>query len=141
MVLSEVAGNFSELQQAEPTRYIQLNEIPVDPARYFACKVVGESMNKIIPNGVICLFEIYQGGSCNGLICLVESNDFIDREFGSNYTIKEYSSKKSIIEEGWEHQEITLLPKSPDATFQPIVLRDEELLDFKVISMFTKMLK
>jgi len=112
----------------------------VDTDRYFECKVVGESMNKIIPNGAICLFEKYQGGSRNGLICLVESNDFVDREFGSNYTIKEYSSKKTISEEGWEHQEITLLPKSTDSTFQPIVLRDEELLELKVVGVFKKVL-
>lgn len=138
--LEIAAGSFSELQQAEHTRYIQVNGIIVDPARYFACKVVGESMNKIIQNGAICLFEKYQGGSRNGLICLVESNDFIDSEFGANYTIKEYSSKKTISEEGWEHQEIILLAKSNDATFQPIVLRDEELLDLKVIGVFRKVL-
>ncbi|WP_400260908.1 DNA/RNA helicase domain-containing protein [Sphingobacterium sp. SG20118] len=137
--LSIAAGSFSDVQQQGKARYVEAAGA-YDPERYFACTVVGESMNKIIPNGSICIFERYQGGSRNGLICLVESSSFEDRDFGANYTIKEYSSKKTISEEGWEHQEITLLPKSTDASYQPIVLRDEELLDLKVIGIFKKVL-
>jgi DUF2075 family protein/predicted GIY-YIG superfamily endonuclease len=138
--LEIAAGSFSELQQAEGVTYIQIEGATMDPDRYFACKVVGESMNQMIPNGAICLFEKYQGGSRNGLICLVESNDFMDHEFGANYTIKKYSSKKTVSEEGWEHQEITLLPMSNDESFQPIALRDDELLDLKVVGMFKRVL-
>jgi len=97
-------------------------------------------MNKIIPNGSICLFERYQGGSRNGLICLVESSSFADRDFGANYTVKEYTSKKTITDEGWQHQEITLLPKSSDTTYRPIVLRDEETTDLQVIGVFKTVL-
>lgn len=138
--LEIAAGNFSDLQQSESIQYIAVEEYYRDPARYFACKVVGESMNKIIPNGSICLFEKYQAGSRNGLICLVESSNFTDRDFGANYTIKEYRSKKSVGEEGWQHQEIILQPKSTDGSYQPIVLRDEELLDLKVMGVFKKVL-
>lgn len=67
------------------------------------------------------------------MICLVESSSFTDRDFGANYTVKEYSSKKTVTEEGWQHQEITLLPKSTFASYEPIRLLDEELLDLKVI--------
>jgi len=137
--LEIAAGTFSELQQATAVQYIQLQEY-YNPNRYFACKVVGESMNKIISNGSICLFEKYEGGSRNGLICLVESDSFVDRDFGSNYTIKEYTSKKTVSEEGWQHEEIALLPRSNDPSYQPIVLREEELLDFKVIGVFKRVL-
>lgn len=138
--LEVAAGTFSELQQAEDIQYIQLEDEALDPSRYFACKIIGNSMDKIIPNGAICLFEKYDGGSRNGLICLVESSSFVDRDFGANYTIKEYRSKKTVSEEGWQHEEITLLPKSKDPSYQPIVLRDEELLDFKVIGVFRRVL-
>jgi len=134
--LEIAAGNFSELQQSETLQYIEVEGRYQDPKRYFACKVIGESMNKIIPNGSICLFERYQGGSRNGLICLVESSSFEDRDFGANYTIKEYSSKKTITDEGWQHQEIILLPKSSDDSYSPIVLKDEETVDLKVICIF-----
>lgn len=139
--LEIAAGSFSELQQNDTMQYLELeSNMDYDPKRYFACKVVGESMNKIIPNGSICLFEQYQGGSRNGLICLVESSDFVDREFGSNYTIKEYRSKKTVTDEGWSHEEITLHPRSNIATFEPIRLRDEETVDLRVIGVFVKVL-
>lgn len=138
--LEVAAGNFSELQKSQSIQYIEVEDRYQNPEQYFACRVVGESMNKIIPNASICLFEKYQGGSRNGLICLVESSSFTDRDFGANYTIKEYTSKKSVSEEGWQHQEIKLLPKSTDSSYQPIVLRDEELLDLKVIGVFKEVL-
>ncbi|WP_313447726.1 S24 family peptidase [Sphingobacterium sp.] len=138
--LAVAAGNFSELQQSDTLQYIDVEERYQDPQRYFDCKVVGESMNKIIPNGSICLFERYQGGSRNGLICLVESSSFEDRDFGANYTIKEYSSKKTITEEGWQHQEIILLPKSTDDSYSPIILKDEETVDLQVIGVFRQVL-
>jgi len=138
--LEIAAGNFSELQHSETLQYIEVEERYQDPKRYFACKVIGESMNKIIPNGSICLFERYQGGSRNGLICLVESSSFEDRDFGANYTIKEYSSKKTITDEGWQHQEINLLPKSIDDSYIPIVLKDEETVDLQVIGVFRQVL-
>lgn len=138
--LEIAAGTFSELQQAGDVQYIKLNGETLDPSRYFACKIIGESMNEIIPNGSICLFERYEGGSRNNQICLVESSSFIDRDFGANYTIKAYRSEKTVSEEGWQHQEITLQPKSTDLSYKPIVLRAEELLDFKVIGVFKRVL-
>lgn len=128
------------MQQSETLQYIEVEGRYQDPQRYFACKVIGESMNKIIPNGSICLFERYQGGSRNGLICLVESSSFEDRDFGANYTIKEYSSKKTITDEGWQHQEIILLPKSTDDSYSPIILKNEETIDLQVIGVFKQIL-
>lgn len=138
--LEIAAGTFSELQQAGDIQYIKLDGESLDPSRYFACKIIGESMNEIIPNGSICLFERYEGGFRNNQICLVESSSFTDRDFGANYTIKTYRSKKTVSEEGWQHQEITLHPKSTDLSYKPIVLRDDELVDFKVIGVFKRVL-
>ena len=137
--LEIAAGSFSELQLVEDIRYIELDNAIHNQERYFACRVVGESMNKIIPNGSICLFEKYTHGSRNGLITLVEMTDFIDADFGSNYTVKEYSSKKITTEDNWRHEEITLLPKST-LDYTPIVLRDEETISLKVIGVFVKVL-
>ncbi|MFD2556057.1 hypothetical protein [Sphingobacterium tabacisoli] len=86
------------------------------------------------------MFERYQGGSRNGLICLVESSGFEDRDFGANYTIKEYTSKKTVTDKGWQHQEIILLPKSTDPSYRPIILRDEETTDLQVIDVFKMVL-
>lgn len=61
---------------------------------YFVCKMVGESMNKVIPNGSYCLFKQDEGGSRNGKIVLIESSDIVDSEFGAGYTVKQYQSEK-----------------------------------------------
>lgn len=137
--LEVAAGSFSEQQQVDSIRYIELPEqFPIKP-NLFACRVIGESMNKIIPNGSVCLFEKYTGGSRNGKIVLAEMTDFTDPDFGSNYTIKEYSSKKTTSEDGWRHEEIILLPKS-NYEYEPIKLRDEETVGFKTIGLFVKVL-
>lgn len=136
--LEIAAGKFSDLQSVEEVKYIELKNM-TNHADYFVCKVVGESMNKIIPNGSLCLFKKYSAGSRNGLITLVEGNDIFDSETGANYTIKEYSSKKTIDEEGWHHEEISLKPLSTKS-FEAIVLRDEETTNFKVIGLFEKII-
>jgi len=137
--LKIAAGSFSSQQQVENINYIELEGENKARGDYFACRVIGESMNKIIPNGSICLFEKYSGGTRNGKIVLVEMTDFTDSDTGSNYTIKEYTSKKTTSEEGWKHEEIVLLPKSHQSYF-PIILRDEETINLKVVGVFIKVL-
>ena len=137
--LKIAAGSFSSQQQVENVRYIECDEEISVNKDYFACKIFGESMNKIIPNGSICLFEKYSGGSRNGKIVLVEMTDFTDSDSGSNYTIKEYTSKKTTTEDGWKHEEIVLLPKSSE-DYSPIILRDEETINLKVVGTFIKVL-
>lgn len=137
--LEIAAGSFSEQQRVESIRHVELEEHPSNRQNYFACKVVGESMNQIIPNGSICLFEKYSGGSRNGLITLVELTNYTDPDSGSNYTIKEYSSKKTTSEDGWKHEEIILLPKSTE-NYTPIVLRDDETIGMKVVGVFVRVI-
>ncbi|MEO0036989.1 MAG: hypothetical protein RIQ59_200 [Bacteroidota bacterium] len=137
--LNIAAGSFSDLQSVEVVKYIELESIIPNQEHYFACKIIGESMNKIIPNGSICLFEKYTQGSRNGLITLVEMTDFSDVDFGSSYTIKEYSSKKTISDDNWQHTEISLLPKST-LPYESIILRDEETNRLRVIGIFIKVL-
>lgn len=137
--LSAAAGNFSELQQVNELSYIEIDGGDKLSETYFACRVLGESMNKVIPSGSICLFDRNTAGSRNGKIVLVELTDFRDEESGSSYTVKEYSSKKTVSEDGWEHAEIRLLPLSTEP-FAPIVLRDEETHRLKVIGVFVRVM-
>ncbi|KMQ65190.1 hypothetical protein ACM46_09560 [Chryseobacterium angstadtii] len=138
--LEIAAGTFSELQESGETKYIEVESSLVGN-EYFACKVIGESMNKIIPNGSICLFKKYNGGTRNGLIVLTEGRCIFDEEYGSSYTIKEYSSKKIANDEGWYHEEIILLPRSTDRQFKKLVLKYDDVIDFKVIGTFVKVLE
>jgi hypothetical protein len=93
-------------------------------------------MNKIIPNGSICLFRKYSGGSRNGLIVLVELTNIQDPDFGSGYTVKEYNSKKIVDDEQWSHQSITLKPLSDDSGYMNIEISQDELSTLQVIGIF-----
>jgi phage repressor protein C with HTH and peptisase S24 domain len=90
------AGTFSEIQSERDFTLIEGPENSKND--YFACKIVGESMNRVIPNGSICLFKPYTGGSRNGKIVLVENIDIQDQDFNSAFTIKTYSSEKVVTE-------------------------------------------
>ncbi len=141
--LKVAAGNFSEQQKVldEQKEFIRVPESQRISKDIFACKVVGESMNKIIPNNSICLFSKYSGGSRNGLIVLAEHTEIQDSDFGSNYTVKEYYSSKSQSEEGWSHTSITLKPLSTNSEYKDLILEDDDLVGFKVIGTFKGVLE
>jgi len=138
--LEVAAGDFSDAQTAGEVQYIALPLGVQYSTDLFACKVVGESMNKVIPNGTICLFRKYGGGSRNGKIVLAAATAIQDADFGSHFTIKEYSSKKIVGGEGWQHDVIMLSPLSYDDGYKPIVLKENALTDFKVIGIFDRVL-
>ena len=134
--LKLAAGAFGEFQQVEDVEWLNIPE-KIKPSKdMFACQVIGESMNKVIPNGALCLFRKYSGGSRNGQIVLVENTNMHDSDFGSCYTVKEYESKKYEDEDGWKHQSIILKPLSTDSSYENIVLEDEDMSTFKVIGTF-----
>lgn len=130
------AGEFSELQTAQNCDWITLPERYKPSTDLFACKVVGESMNKIIPNDSICLFRKYSGGSRDGRIVLVEHSSIQDTDFGSSYTLKEYRSKKNIENDSWSHTSIILKPLSYNKDYVDIELSHDELVDLRVIGVF-----
>jgi SOS-response transcriptional repressor LexA len=139
--IQAAAGNFSENQLHSELTWVELPQgIKVSDGD-FICKVVGESMNKRIPNGAFCLFKRYTGGSRNGLIVLVESTSIQDADFGSGYTVKEYESVKNISEGEWTHESIILKPLSTYPEYSNIVLEEDELVDFKVVGVFDRVIE
>ena len=134
------ASNFTDPQFYEEFSWAEL-PIQVSPKKgYFIARVIGESMNKKIPNGSYCLFEEYSAGSRNGEIVLAECTSFQDGDYGSGYTIKEYSSSKSFSEDSFRHETIILKPVSYDDTFDNIVLSEDEIIKFTVKGIFKKVL-
>jgi hypothetical protein len=98
-------------------------------------------MNKRIPNGSLCLFKHYTGGSRNGKIVLVESTSIQDKDFGSGYTVKEYESVKNISVNEWSHKSIILKPLSTYDEYLDIVLTEDELVDFRVVGVFDRVIE
>lgn len=138
--LRAAAGNFSDWSQVEIIKQIPL-PAGIKPSKdLFACEVAGESMNRIIPNGSICLFRKYESGSRNGKIVLVQHNSLPAEDLGQGYTVKEYRSTKHNSEEQWKHESIILHPLSTDPSFQDIVLMDDQSTDLRVLAIFETVL-
>ncbi len=134
------AGSFSEKQFDKDYTFIEGPENKYSTDEYFACKVIGESMNIVIPNGSICLFRKYTGGSRNGKIVLIENRDFQDQDFNSAFTVKTYTSEKVVSEESWEHTSIILKPNSTDKSYTDIHITEENGSQMRVIGEFVRIL-
>ncbi|MDN3668648.1 DUF2075 domain-containing protein [Echinicola jeungdonensis] len=139
--LDVAAGQFGENQKVDEVDWVKPPQSVRITKDHFACRIVGESMNKVIPNGSYVIFKKYSGGSRNGKIVLVEHSDLQDPEFGSCYTVKEYESKKHISEDGWKHESIILKPISNDDGYENIILSDDQTSYFKVIGIFECVIK
>jgi superfamily II DNA or RNA helicase/HKD family nuclease/phage repressor protein C with HTH and peptisase S24 domain len=133
------AGSFSEIQSEKDYTLIEGPENSSN-SDYFACRIIGESMNRVIPNGSICLFKPYSGGSRNGKILLIENRDVQDPDFNSAFTIKTYSSEKIVTEENWEHNAIVLRPNSFDNSYQNIIITEQNAQDMRVVGEFIRIL-
>ncbi|MGB9151002.1 MAG: S24 family peptidase, partial [Burkholderiales bacterium] len=142
--LKFAAGAFSDGQHFDPTN-AELFELPewIKPqAGLFVAQVVGESMNKRIPNGAWCLFKAFPAGSRVGKVIVAEHRSIHDSELGGTYTVKVYSSKKVTNPDGtWKHAEIQLNPDSTDEAFQPITILSANENELRVIAEFLTVLK
>jgi DUF2075 family protein len=138
--IQAAAGSFSENQLHSELTWVEVPDGIRVSEGDFICKVVGESMNKRIPNGSLCLFNQYTGGSRNGKIVLVESTSIQDADFGSGYTVKEYESVKKVRDSEWSHESIILKPLSTNDEYSNIVLEEDELVDFRVVGVFERVI-
>ena len=134
------AGNFSHMQSEKTFSEIEVPEKYSLDSDYFACKVIGESMNKRIPNDSICIFKKYSGGSRSGKILLIENYDKQDPDFNSAFTVKTYASQKNVSEEGWEHLEVLLKPNSYDLSYEDLVITSDNAAEMNIVGEFIKVL-
>jgi superfamily II DNA or RNA helicase len=109
--------------------------------QYFICKVVGESMNKVISSNSWCLFKKDPGGTKNGKIVLVRQSSIFEDDFYGGYTVKQYQSIKKEADLVPYNDKIILSSKSTIEGFNDIVLTEDDLFDFEVIGIFVKELK
>lgn len=119
------AGAFSDPQALEEsaTDWVALPDWVRPQPGLFVAQVLGESMNRRIPNGAWCLFRANPTGTREGKVVVVQHRSIDDPETGGRYTIKVYSSEKIPAEDGgWHHRRITLRPDSDRPGFEPIVI-------------------
>ncbi|WP_018649535.1 MULTISPECIES: DNA/RNA helicase domain-containing protein [unclassified Thioalkalivibrio] len=135
------AGGFSELQNVEqnPEAFDWVTPpdfIALKPGMFIA-QVVGESMNRRIPDGAWCLFAPPGGGTREGKIVLVQHRDIDDPDTGASFTIKRYHSEKTTDPDTeWRHARIILKPESRLPGYQPIVLEEDALSELVVVGEY-----
>ncbi|MBJ6727182.1 DNA/RNA helicase domain-containing protein [Geomesophilobacter sediminis] len=132
--LKIAAGGFSDEQQLDGCEWVELPEVFRPQKGLFVAQVVGESMNRRIPNGAWCLFRIASAGSRNGKVVLASHREIADTDTGGHYTIKLYESTKDSLADGtWRHTSIILRPDSYLHGYEPIVLSEEQSEDLQVM--------
>ena len=123
------AGVFSDSQFFEDRAddWVALPDWVRQQPGLFVAQVVGESMNRRIPNGAWCLFRANPAGTREGKVVVVQHRSISDPETCGRYTVKLYSSEKVAAEDGgWRHERITLRPDSDQPGFEPITISVEE---------------
>jgi len=78
----------------------------------FVARVVGRSMEPLIPDGSLCVFRGGVQGSRQGKHVLVQNRGA--SETGGEFTVKRYTSRKVQTEEGWHHERIRMEPLNPE---------------------------
>jgi DUF2075 family protein len=135
--LKFAAGAFSDPQALEEgaTEWVALPEWVKPQPGLFVAQVVGESMNKRIPNGAWCLFRANPQGTRHGKIVVVQHRSISDPETGGSYTIKRYRSEKVVDADGaWRHERVELVPESDVVGFEVITVQPEDAEGLAVIA-------
>jgi hypothetical protein len=132
--LKIAAGGFSDEQRTDGCEWVELPEVFRPHKGLFVVQVVGESMNRRIPNGAWCLFRISSAGSRNGKVVLVSHREIADTDTSGHYTVKIYeSTKKDLADGAWRHTSITLRPDSYLPGYEPIVLSENQTEGLRVV--------
>jgi uncharacterized protein len=134
--LKIAAGFFSSEQQMdEITDWVELPDVFRPQPGLFVAQVMGESMNRRIPNGSWCLFKSNPAGSRQGKIVLVQHREITDSETGGHYTIKIYESGKEKMPDGcWKHNFIKLRPDTTHPGYVDIILQEDQAAELKTIA-------
>lgn len=138
--LEIAAGQFSHEQQVEDYDWVELPDSFRPQQGHFVTRVVGESMNRRIPNGAWCLFKANPGGSRNSKIVIVQHREIQDPDTGGSFTIKRYRSEKIIDGDTWFHKRIILEPDSNIKTYEQIILDNDTSAELQVIGEFIAVL-
>jgi len=137
--LRAAATKFGEDMEVEAEGWVRAPERRKLDRHMFAARVVGRSMEPLIPDGSLCLFHAGVVGSRQGKRLLVQRIGATDSS--AEYTVKVYTSKKTAGSgEQWRHVAITLKPLNPEFEAMEFTPEDEKR-QFQVIAEFVQVLE
>jgi phage repressor protein C with HTH and peptisase S24 domain len=137
--LRAAATKFGEDMEVEAEGWTPAPERLKLDRHMFAARVVGRSMEPLIPDGSLCLFHAAVVGSRQGKRLLIQRMGATDSS--AEFTVKVYTSRKvETAEDEWGHVSITMKPLNPE--FEAMVFGPEdEHRRFRVIAEFVQVLE
>lgn len=135
--LKIAAGKFGDKQYIDETDHdwvLLPDTFRIQPG-LFVAQVVGESMNRRIPNRAWCLFKLNPVGTRQGKVVVAQHKDIQDLDTGAEYTVKVYESQKLTSEDDpWEHRIVILRPDSNNPNYKSIEIKSNEKDELKIIA-------
>ncbi|HEX4843900.1 MAG TPA: S24 family peptidase [Limnobacter sp.] len=105
-------------------------------ADMFVARVHGDTMDKRIPPGALCLFRFNPQGARNGKILLVQHPNIPTSEQDAHCVLKRYKIHKEADEQGHLHTMVWLCPESRNPAHQTFAMRAEEAEHMLVVAEF-----
>ncbi|HEX4878890.1 MAG TPA: S24 family peptidase [Limnobacter sp.] len=102
----------------------------------FVAQVHGDTMDKRIPPGALCLFRFNPQGARNGKILLVQHPLIPGSEHDAHCVLKRYKTHKEVDGKGRVHPLVLLCPESRNPAHQTFTMPAEEAEDMLVVAEF-----
>jgi hypothetical protein len=136
--LRAAATRFGEGMDAEQEGWVRAPEKLRLKEGMFVARVVGRSMEPLIPDGSACIFRAPVTGSRKGRYLLIEQ--FGETDFASRYTVKRYARQgalsEGVLNQGDDREApIRLEPLNPE--FEAFDLMGDR---FRVVAEFVQVL-
>jgi uncharacterized protein len=108
----------------------------------FVAQVMGESMNRRIPNGSWCLFKANPVGTKQGKIVVAQHRSVYDPDLGGSFTVKIYTSEKHVVsDDSWRHVKVVLSPDSDASSMKAIEIRGTSAAEVRIVAEFVSLLE
>jgi SOS-response transcriptional repressor LexA len=140
--LKAAAGYFGAGEAVEPEGWMAVDGLKAGASsnrHLFIAKAVGRSMEPKIHSGDMLLFRSHPTGTRQGKIVLAQYRGAADPETGGAYTVKRYSSAKTVARDGgWAHTQVVLSPLNPD--YEPIAITAADAEHIKIVAELLRVL-
>lgn len=136
--LRAAATRFGEDMEVEPEGFVPAPPNLRRTANHFVAQVVGRSMEPLIPDGSLCIFRYPIEGSRQGKLLLIQRLGA--SAGGGEFTIKRYTSVKTVTEDGWRHERIRLEPLNREFEAWDLDPSDLENGPYRVLGEFVQVL-
>lgn len=125
-------GEGMEIEAQEGSWVLAPQNLPLRNGMFVA-RVVGKSMEPLIPDDALCIFRRPVTGSRYGRYLLIEKFD--ETDFDARYTVKKYARQGVLPESADREAPIRLEPLNPE--FEPFELTSDR---FRVVAEFVQVL-